>query len=329
MDILSDSCGRTLDYARISVTDRCNYRCVYCMPQDGVASLGHEDVMRYEEIIFLCGVLSELGIRKIRFTGGEPLVRKGFVPFLKHFRKSFPAMAVALTTNASLLARYAADLAAIGLSGLNVSLDTVDAGKFKAITRVGRIEDVFAGIDAAVRAGIRNIKTNTVLIRGFNDDELMDIVGYVWSKGASPRLIEFMPLGDDVWNSDKFISSAEILRILSRHGTWLPLDAEARESSLPPMGPAKYYREASGGRTVGIIEAVSNHFCASCNRLRFTAAGGMKICLFSPRETNLLAVLRAGDRDALRAALFDEMSFKPDRWESVRDGTLRMSGIGG
>lgn len=330
MGSLSDSQGRLIDYARISVTDRCNYRCVYCMPEDGVSIIRHTDVMRYEEILFLCEILEEIGVRKIRFTGGEPLVRKGLLPFLLEFRKAFPNLAIALTTNASLLSRYAQELAEVRLSGLNISLDTVDPEKFRKITRLGEIKGVFEGIDAAIGAGIPNIKTNTVLIRGFNDDELMDILRYTWSKDVTPRLIEFMPLGDDVWNQEKFISATEILAILSRQGEWLPEQPRETEGETGfPRGPAKYYRELKGGRLVGVIEAVSNHFCSTCNRLRITAEGKMKPCLFARDGTELLPLLRAKDRESLKKAIAEGINLKPTNWEDMRDGKLRMSSIGG
>lgn len=330
MECLSDFRGRRIDYARISVTDRCNYRCVYCMPEDGVPLLNHENVMRYEEILFLCDVLKELGVRKIRFTGGEPLVRRGMSTFLGLFRETFPDMAVALTTNAALLEQYANDLAGARLSGLNISLDTIDSGKFRKITRVGEIEDVFRGIAAASSAGIPNIKTNTVLIRGFNDDELIDIIQYAWKQKAVPRLIEFMPISDDVWRIEQFISAAEILSMLAEKGDWLSTEAtEAGDGNAPPKGPAKYYRHAETGNRVGIIEAVSNHFCATCNRLRVTASGRFRACLFCPEETELLPFLRARDRGALMRAVREGVSRKPDSWENVRGGGLHMSDIGG
>ena len=329
MAYLSDARGRRIDYARISVTDRCNYRCVYCMPEGGVSLLGHAEVMRYEEILFLCAALEELGVRKIRFTGGEPLVRRDMISFLLEFRKRFPDMAVALTTNAALLSRYAGELAALRLSGLNISLDTVDRRKFREITRTGEIEDVFEGIGAAIRAGIANIKTNTVLIRGFNDDELLNIMQYAWSNDIVPRLIEFMPLGDDVWNREKFIGATEILAIMSRHGEWLREEGGDESEEDPPRGPAKHYRDRETGRMFGIIEAVSNHFCATCNRLRVTAEGKMKACLFGHAGTDLLPLLRLRDMPALKTAIAEGVSLKPGDWEDVRDGKLSMSVIGG
>lgn len=322
-----DLSGRRIDYARISVTDRCNYRCVYCMPEDGVPQIAHDHVMRYEEILFLAQALAELGIRKIRFTGGEPLLRKGFVPFLKDFRRAFPDMALSMTTNASLLGRYAKELAAIGMSGINISLDTVDPAKFKRVTRIGDFSDVAAGIAAAQAHGMAGIKTNTVLIRGFNDDELLRILNYAWNRNITPRVIEFMPLGDDLWNREKFLSAAETMHTLAALGEWRREEPAATVGM--PYGPAAYYTNTATGKRVGIIEAVSNHFCAACNRLRITAAGNMRACLFSREELPLLPYIRRGDMAALKEAVKDEIRSKPDDWEHVRDGKQQMSGIGG
>ena len=328
MDI-RDRNGRHIDYARISVTDRCNYRCVYCMPEEGVTYIPHENIMRYEEILCLCQILEELGVKKVRFTGGEPFLRKGLVPFLKEFREALPNMAVSLTTNASLLSPYADSLSSIGLSGLNISLDTLDPAKFHAVTRNGDIEDVLKGIRAAKDAGIANIKTNTVLIRGFNDDELADILNYTWGVGVTPRLIEFMPLGDNVWKSDKFIGAPEILDILGGMGEWTERLKTPDGGSATPMGPAKYYVDGRTGNSVGVIEAVSNHFCDSCNRLRITASGVMMACLFSTGGTPLLELIRNGERDAIKSAILKGINMKPDWWEETRDGKQKMSGIGG
>ncbi|MDR3076012.1 MAG: radical SAM protein, partial [Synergistaceae bacterium] len=234
-----DSKGRNIDYARISVTDRCNYRCVYCMPSDGVAPCSHADIMRYEEIIWLARVLVSLGVRRVRFTGGEPFARKGMPEFLVNFRREFPGLAVSVTTNASLLARHAPAIAEAGLSGLNVSLDTLDPAKFSEITRTGDIADVMRGIDAALSVGIPEIKTNTVLIRGFNDGELPDILRFAWGKGLVPRIIEFMPLEGELWERERFASAGEIWGVMSKYGDWVPLE---KRSSLP-HGPAKYYSD--------------------------------------------------------------------------------------
>jgi cyclic pyranopterin phosphate synthase len=298
------------------------------MPEDGVSPLTHEDIMRYEDILFLCRALGDLGVRKIRFTGGEPLVRKGFVPFLKEFRASFPGIALSLTTNASLLRRHAYELAQTGLSGLNISLDTLDPEKFRSITRVGDISDVMDGIRAALASGIPNIKTNTVPMRGFNDADLPLILSFAWENGLLPRLIEFMPIDDDVWRRKMFVGEDEILAALSRRfGAWTQLGPDS-SSAAHPQGPARYYRDA-GGRTVGVIAAVSNHFCQSCNRLRVTASGQLRACLFSRREMPLLGLIRSGDYDGLGRAILEGMSAKPQRWEQERSGALQMSNIGG
>lgn len=325
---ITDKIGRNIDYARISLTDRCNYRCVYCMPEEGVPLLRHEEIMRYEEIFFLSRALQELGVKKIRFTGGEPLLRKGIVPFLIDFHKGFPDMALSITTNASLLSGCAWELAQIGLSGMNVSLDTLAPDKFRNITRVGEIKDVLEGIDCAIEAGIANIKTNTVLVRGFNDEELPRILDYAWSKGIVPRVIEFMPLGDDVWEKRKFIGAPEILEMLRDRGDWR-LQSPAGNTTLPPAGPARYYVDLATGNRVGVIEAVSNHFCASCNRLRITPSGGLLPCLFARDEISLLHLIRHRDGEGLKEAILHGMNFKPNSWEETRDGKARMSGIGG
>jgi cyclic pyranopterin phosphate synthase len=298
------------------------------MPVDGVPSVGHGKIMRYEEIMFLCGVLSDLGVRKFRFTGGEPLVRKGFSSFLLEFRKNFPTAILSLTTNASLLSKYATELAESGLSSMNVSLDTLVPEKFRHITRVGNVEDVLGGIRAAKRAGIANIKTNTVLIKEFNDKELPDILSLAWGEGLIPRFIEFMPLHDDIWIKEKFISAGDILKGLAGCcGALKPVEKKTM-SCLTPLGPAKYYTNFHGG-VVGVIEAVSNHFCSTCNRLRITSSGSMRACLFSKSETPLMEALKDGDRKRTMDAILSGMRAKPERWEVERDRSHNMSDIGG
>jgi len=325
---ITDKRGRLIDYARISVTDRCNFRCSYCMPDEGVSSLSHEDVMRYEDITFLCSVLYGLGVRKVRFTGGEPLVRKGMVSFLREYRGTFPDAAIYMTTNASMLERHAADLSEVHLSGMNVSLDTINPEKFKKITRVGDIRDVFRGIASSREAGIPNVKTNTVLIKGFNDDELPDILSFAWKNELTPRLIEFMPIGGDIWRGENFKGAAETLAALERfYGKLNPLAAEGL-NGLPPSGPAKYYLTPEN-RVVGVIDAVSNHFCSACNRLRITASGALRACLFSSLERPMMELLRRRDESGLRRAIIEGMSAKPDRWMDELEGVRRMSRIGG
>ena len=325
---ITDRLGRRIDYARISITDRCNYRCTYCMPESGVDLIPHEGVMRYEEIMYLCGILRELGVAKMRFTGGEPLVRRGAVSFLEDVRKNFPDVAISITTNGSLLSAFAERVAALGLASINVSLDTLEAEKFRAITRIGVVADVTDGILSARRAGIPNIKTNTVLIRGFNDREIPDILTFAWENGVTPRLIEFMPLGDDVWDREKFIGADEIMAMLSRYGDWQPCASSGGANAAVPMGPAKYYRD-SKGRVAGVIEAVSNHFCEACNRLRITAEGSMRACLFASEETPLRDFMKRRDDEGLKRAIREGIDAKPNCWRESRDGRAKMSSIGG
>ena len=325
MDELKDTLGRRLNYVRISVTDRCNFRCTYCMPAEGVVWQDHAHIMSFEEILNLCHTLVSLNVRKIRFTGGEPLVRRGMVDFLLKIREQLPELNIALTTNASLLDGVADQLKKVGLSALNVSLDTLNPEKFREITRIGDIESVFRGILSARDAGITNIKLNTVLVRGFNDDEIEDILQFATKSNALLRLIEFMPLGDDVWTSEKFISSSAILDILSKFGRW-DLDlSQATELD----GPAAYYQNKETGMRIGIISAVSKHFCASCNRLRISASGKLRTCLFSGTEYPLLPYLRSGDLQQVRRSILQAVNEKPKCWQDIRDGSLQMSRIGG
>ena len=325
MDELKDTQGRRLNYVRISVTDRCNYRCTYCMPAEGIVWQDHAHIMSFEEILDLCRTLVSLNVRKIRFTGGEPLVRRGMVDFLLKVREQFPELKIALTTNASLLEEFSDKLKEVGLSALNISLDTLNPVKFKNITRTGDIEAVFRGIRAARNAGITGIKLNTVLIRGFNEEEIEGILQFAKKTEVLLRLIEFMPLGDDVWTSEKFISSSAILDMLSTFGRWDPDLSQATELD----GPAAYYRNAETGLRIGIISAVSKHFCANCNRLRISASGKLRTCLFSGTEYPLLPYLRSGDLEQVRNRILQAVHEKPKCWQDIRDGSLQMSRIGG
>lgn len=326
MESLTDRFARKLNYVRISLTDRCNYRCVYCMPPEGIPALDHHRILRYEEILFLCETLVAMGVRRVRFTGGEPLVRKGVLPFLKELRERFPSLRVALTTNGSLLMPYAQDLAALDLDSLNVSLDTLDPERFRQLTRLGCLQDVLGGLDAVSRAGVAPIKLNTVLIRGENDHEIPALLDFAHRRGHLLRLIEFMPLEDQRWSSDAFIGADEILRSLPGPGDWIE-EEEAEEGVV--KGPARYFRNCVTAQRLGIIAAVSHHFCAQCNRLRITATGELRTCLFAQEGTNLRPFLAALDKEGLEKALRRSVLEKPRCWEDVQDGKLHMSHIGG
>jgi cyclic pyranopterin phosphate synthase len=292
------------------------------MPEEGIRWMAHEDILSYEEILRLCRILWDMGMNRVRITGGEPLVRRGVVPFLARLRESLPGLRVALTTNGALLGQAAEELARIGLDALNVSLDTLDPERFAFITRVGRIEEVRAGIEAARDARVGPLKLNAVMIRDFNDREVPVLLDYAESVGAVLRLIEFMPLEDPLWSGDRFISAAEILGSLPEPGAWVPLPEE------PGGGPARYYRHERTRRKLGIIAAVSDHFCARCNRLRISAAGGLRTCLFQGEETSLRPLFAEGDR-AVAEGIRMAVRNKPRDWMTVRDGHQHMSCIGG
>ena len=321
--------GREINYARISVTDRCNYRCVYCMPAQGVTSCSHTAIMRYEEIMWLSRVLVSLGVTRVRFTGGEPFARLGMAEFLVEFRREFQDLAVSVTTNASLISKHIPEIKEARLCGLNISLDTLDPKKFREITRTGDLSDVLEGIDAALGAGVPVVKTNTVLMKGFNDEELPRILSFAWGKGILPRIIEFMPLEDELWNRNRFLGSEEIFDIVRDYGDWVPFAENVGYPQCNAAGPAKYYTDAASGRVFGIIGAVSNHFCTDCNRLRITATGKMRACLFNKEETPLLDLIRSRDEEAVRHSILSGIDLKPDNWRECADGSGRMSGIGG
>lgn len=320
-----DRYGRVLNYVRISITDRCNYRCRYCMPENGVNWFPHEKILTYEDLMFMVTVLRDMGVKRIRFTGGEPFVRKGFLSFLKHFQNLFPDIEIAITTNGSLLTTLIDNLREIRLSSLNISLDTLDPEKFNNITRIGNLQDVIEGIRAAASLTNIPLKINTVLIRNFNDNEIPSLISFAAQNNTILRLIEFMPL-DDVWNEDSFISSDEIFSSLPM-GEWKEIFSKQAGSTV--SGPARYYRNIATGYKLGIISAVSHHFCNECNRLRITALGEIKPCLFSDKGVDLGQVIREKDRIGLESLIMKAVSLKPSGWHDFVRSGCRMSRIGG
>ena len=319
-----DRFGRRITYLRVSVTDRCNFRCIYCMPAAGVQWRPHREILRYEEIVRIVRAAAGLGIRKVRITGGEPLVRAGIVDLVAELHRIPGIDELVMTTNGALLARYARDLARVGLDRVNISLDTLRPDRFRAITRVGRLDDTLAGIAAARTAGLTPIKLNAVVMRGVNDDE----VGALAAKsrdGFQVRFIEWMPIGQlgEDFNA-RFVPGDEIkARIEAELGPLTPVRAE---------GPARVYRFADAPGEIGFITAFSAPFCATCNRMRLTADGRLRPCLLAPIEIDLKGPLRAGATDAdLRQLLKEGIDKKPYAHgvpsESPHDRT--MSEIGG
>jgi len=283
---LSDSFQRPIDYLRISVTDRCNLRCIYCMPTEGIDLLPHEDILSYEEIYRVAQAAAELGIKKVRITGGEPLVRIGLSSLIRMLSQIDTIDDIALTTNGTLLAQYAAELKAAGLRRVNISLDTLKAEKFRQITRGGNLDDVRTGIAAATAAGLNPIKINVVVMAGINDDELLDFAHKTVADGWHVRFIEHMPFNREMAHTS-FVSVNEIRERLAVLG-------ELEPCTFKGNGPAKYYRLPQGKGTIGFITPISEHFCFNCNRLRLTADGKLRPCLLSEQEIDVRQSLRRG-----------------------------------
>ncbi|MFA5517526.1 MAG: GTP 3',8-cyclase MoaA [Desulfuromonadales bacterium] len=323
-----DTFGRTIDYLRLSVTDRCNLRCRYCMPEEGVPPMAHEQILSYEELLRVTAVALRLGVKKVRVTGGEPLVRRGIVDFIRQLAALPGAPEVALTTNGLRLAEMADDLKAAGLSRVNISLDTLRPERFAAITRREGLSRVLAALEAAESAGLTPLKLNMVPIRGVNADEIADFARLTLERSWQVRFIEFMPVSGGLdYPPESRFPAADIQAALA---TVAPLVALPRSG---PAGPARIYRFAGGRGSVGIIPAVSNHFCGECNRLRLTADGRLRPCLFSTEEIDLKAALRQLGEGALEQLLLGAVTAKPERHAigeaGFRQGSRRMQEIGG
>jgi cyclic pyranopterin phosphate synthase len=324
-----DDFGRAINYLRVSVTDRCNLRCVYCMPAGGIQKRPHADILRYEELALIIRAAAELGICKVRLTGGEPLARLGLVDFVRLVAAIPGIDDLSMTTNGTLLARHAAALADAGLQRVNISLDTLRPDRFQSITRRGCLDDVWAGIAAAQAAGLSPIKLNMVVIRGLNDDEVTDFARRTLSDGWHVRYIEWMPVGTGLdWNGDGVLPIPEIrARLEAEIGPLEPVHG------LPGNGPARYYRLPGAHGTVGFIGALRNHLCATCNRLRLTADGHLRPCLMNATEIDLSAPLRAGAGvETVKTLLAEAIQHKPQGHrlgEDLSPQDRMMSQIGG
>ena len=324
---LVDAHGRAISYLRLSVTDRCNLRCSYCMPTDGVAKATHADILRFEELEQIAEIAVSLGVEKVRITGGEPLVRKGLVPFLARLSAIPGLNFLVLTTNGILLAEMAADLRAAGVERLNISLDSLRPETFRAITRGGDLAAVMRGIDAAVQVGLPHPKLNMVVMKGVNDDEVVDFASLARERGCTVRFIEYMPASRAEGWQDHFLPGEEILRRIAARYELAPM------ACSPGAGPARLYRFAGGPGGIGIITAVSGHFCAGCNRIRVTARGVARSCLFADDALDLKPLLREGTRSDVAAALRRFVLAKPGQHLMTPDEAhhtpFAMSGIGG
>ncbi len=325
--MLNDSFGRIHSYLRLAVTDRCNLRCRYCMPDTGVDFKPHHGILTFEEIHRLVSIFSMLGIRKIRLTGGEPTVRKN-VSRLVSLISALPGIEeVTMTSNGILLAEAICDLHRAGLRRVNISLDTLRPNRFRAITRRDGIDKVLASIDKALSLNMRPVKLNVVVMRGVNDDELRDFADFAIRKGVTVRFIEFMPFAGNRWQSEYFISSDEIRKRLARAFVLRPLDEENSSS-------AREWEITGEGTRIGFISPVSDHFCASCNRLRLTVDGALRTCLLNNAEISLRDLLRRGASDEeLALSIQASLNAKPASHPGI-DGLLKqenrtMIAIGG
>ena len=290
---LVDTYGRVARDLRVSVTDRCSFRCTYCMPAEGLPWIPREEMLTDAELLRVVGVFVAAGVTQVRLTGGEPLLRRSIVDLVAGIAALRPRPQLAMTTNGSGLARVAADLAAAGLDRVNVSLDTIDAGQFLALTRRDRLADVVAGLAAAAQAGLHPVKVNAVAMRGVNDHAVADLLGWCLERGYELRFIEQMPLdAQHGWDRAQMVTAAQIRDRLSERFTLTPADPDARGSA-----PAQRFLVDGGPATVGVIASVSAPFCSACDRVRLTADGQVRNCLFAQRETDLRGPLRAGASD--------------------------------
>jgi GTP 3',8-cyclase len=349
-----DTFGRHVDYLRVSVTDRCNLRCVYCMPSGGVAWKDRSELLTFEEIERFAAAAASEGISKIRLTGGEPLVRKGIVDLVRRLRSIPGIESLALTTNGTLLPLLARDLAASGIDRVNVSLVSLDPATYSRATRGGRLQDALAGVYAALEAGMHPVKINVVAMRSLDQDPL-DFARLTLERPLHVRFIEYMPLGSDEacggaggdasamgrgdagetagdWTRADRVPGDEIIARLATEGVAAGLghlEPVGRDQGPGGWGPARYFRFEGAQGTVGVISPLSHMFCADCNRLRLTADGQLRTCLFSDDELDARRVLRDGTESELRALVLTAVAAKPES-HNMRIGTQRwMSQVGG
>ena len=323
-----DSFGRSINYLRISVTDRCNLRCLYCMPLKGVPQMSHSELLSYEEIQTVVRAAAELGINRIRLTGGEPLVRAELPKLVRMLSQIEGIEELSLTTNGVFLKKYALELKQAGLSRVNVSLDTLKADTFRYITRLGELQGVLEGIEAAKKAGFEPVKTNTVVMRGINYDEILDFAKMTYDDGWHVRFIELMPFKGVV----EFVPSIELRQHISLLGKLEPC------ASITGNGPAMYYRLPGARGTIGFISPLTEtSFCSRCNRMRLTSDGKLRPCLLREDEIDLKLPLRSDEIGApmkeLKRLILKAIASKPEH-HHLNEGVARlvnrkMSQIGG
>lgn len=304
MNRLTDKYNRNYRYLRVSVTDRCNFRCKYCMPAHDFEFISHSNILKYEDMLFAVNVFSKLGIEKVRITGGEPLVRKNISYFIGEITKIPTIKEVTLTTNGSLLKNFAGVIYDAGIRRINISLDSLKKERYQYITGGFDINKLLLGIKEAKNAGINPIKINVVAIKGFNDDEIIDFCEFASKNDLNVRFIEFMPIGNKIeWTKEHIITGQEILEIISRNYEISPVKRSNFE------GPAVNYLLSNGAK-VGIITPISNHFCGDCDKLRLTADGKLRPCLLSDKEIDIFEALKCKDEKMLRELIMNSLNLK-------------------
>ena len=326
---LVDTQGRVVRDLRISVTDRCNLRCVYCMPSEGMPWLPRAEILTYEEIARVTRICLSLGVTGVRLTGGEPTVRQDLPVLVRMLGDLAPGLDLSLTTNGVKLAAMADALRDAGLRRVNVSLDTLDRGRFLQVARRDRLAEVLAGLDAARRAGLAPIKINAVLMRGFNEDEAVSLARWAREQRHELRFIEWMPLDfQKSWDRSKLVPAREIV---ARVGAVFPLEPALDGD---PAAPARLWRYRDGGGTLGVIASVTLPFCGHCDRIRLTADGQIRTCLFAHREYDVRGLLRSGTSDEAIAALLGAAVWRKEPGHLINSPLFRqpergMSAIGG
>ncbi len=320
-----DSLGRSINYLRISVTDRCNLRCIYCMPPEGVPQMSHSEVLSYEEIRAIVQSAVQLGVNKVRLTGGEPLVRAELPKLVGMLSQIEGIEELSLTTNGTILKKHALELKQAGLLRVNVSLDTLKADKFRHVTRLGKLNNVLDGIEAAKDAGFHPVKINTVVMRGINDDEILDFAKMTYEDGWHVRFIELMPFK----NAAEFVPSIELRQHISLLGKLMPC------ASITGNGPATYYRLAGAKGSIGFISPLTEpSFCSRCNRIRLTSDGRLRPCLLGEGEIDLKMPLRNNvSIEELKSLILQTVASKPKNHHlergNIRPINRKMSQIGG
>ncbi len=322
---MQDLYGREITYLRLSITDRCNLRCKYCNPEGSSNWLPHDEILSFEELVSICRAASMIGIKKIRLTGGEPLLRPDFVKLINLISEINTIEKICITTNGVLLEDFAYEIRKSGLRHINISLDTLKRDKFNYITGMDLFNKVWNGIQKVISEGFKPIKINTVIMSGINDDEILDIAGLTLDYPLNVRFIEYMPLGcRSKWDLDTVVSSQKIKEIVENtYGELTPVE----NSRL--SGPAILYRIKNAKADIGFIAPITRHFCNICNRLRLTPEGRLRLCLFSDEEIDLKSILRSGGtQEDLRNAIEKGIIIKPAR-HALQQTKRHMSGIGG